>query len=281
MANSSFSEAQPVPPTLKVMSSIPKHMRKVITSPKSMPSSPTTPMYTPPRRRLRSEDLHLKMRRFAPHVDISFHLNEETQRRELDIEVRFGSRTYATSIELRKLIFWSMILLFCVSQAGAFKLPMGGNPAAHAAARSPRFVEGIATSAPLLGGDKMKVAEGLVEDMAEDLAWDVAAQAPKKLAGSSNPLVAEVGQQVADNIGMTIGKMGAADINLDSDGQWDVSVLSSSFLVTLVKGELTKEQIASLFSRACISAATHKVIGSAFGAASTAASCIVQGTGHS
>ena len=100
----------------------------------SHPASPSTPLCALPRRRWASEDLHLKVRRFALPVNVTLQTNN-LERHELVAKVHVGSRLFMCTIELRKLVFWSVLLLFCVTSAGAFMSDTGGAgaPSRHSA----------------------------------------------------------------------------------------------------------------------------------------------------
>lgn len=105
----------------------------------SAPTSPITPPWTPPRRRRiasaeKSDSCWLDV-----HIAVDV-VKDVDGSRELHCYFQAGDRTAHVAISLRRLLFWSVVLLFCLP-AGAFQL-------------MPRM-PGMASRAPIVGSDSL------------------------------------------------------------------------------------------------------------------------------
>lgn len=197
------------------------------------------------RRRYFSEDLHTRARRFGPPISFALTVNDLTARRQLEVVVH--TKLFKPSkpplrfvIELRRLAFWTCMLLL-VASAGAFRvMPRGPMPRSALAS----------TTLPS-SNDKPPPVQA-----------QVAAEVPRPEKGMAPP---QLGRTVRDEAALQMGNVGAG-LGVDS---FDVAALSSQVLTLFSEGEFTLDKMKILLSRACLSALMHKVVGTGV----TLASC--------
>ena len=213
------------------------------TPPQSAPTPTSSPLLKdPPKRRIRSEELSIS------RLSVTISVNKATSRRELEVVVRHSSSRppLVLVVELRRLLFLFTLLL-ALSSAHAFRvLPTAGLPPRVASSASPRLVGPRDTMTTL--------ATVALDDAAE-------AAVESELAPSSSVSLRQLG---LDEVAGQLGKAGA---EVGADGG-DVSIFGGALLHLLSGESLTVEKVKSYATRACLSAAMHKVIGGAVSVAS-------------
>jgi len=195
------------------------------------------------RRRYVSEDLYLKARRFGTPVTVLFTTNPETLRKQVEVMVHMSRFKPAAPplvfvIELRRLFFWACMLLL-VASAGAFRVMPRGPMARTPMSASP--VPSAIENTPAVAVERAVVGQARAD--AELLAEG----APTHII---NPLM--------DEAAIQLGKVGQDAFGADS---FDVMTVSSQALSLFAEGEFTVEKLKVYFSRACLSALMHKVVG--------------------
>lgn len=180
--------------------------------------------------------------------------NPETSRRQLEVVVhcqvfKKGSAPVVFTMELRRLLFWAVLLCACFTSAGAFRaVPRSVPPQrAMAASRAAPASLDAATMAPALTGlDQLKYGVG--REMSKAQAW----------------LSREVHQPLVDETAQHLGNV-AEGLGADSN---DVTALATQAMAMISDGELSMEKMQAYMTRACMSALMHKVVGGGMALAS-------------
>lgn len=217
-----------------------------LSAPPVLPRMASVPCIKPERKRTRffSEDLHTRARRFGTPVTVLVATNPETSRRQLEVVVHVqyfkkGAAPLVFIMELRRLLFWAVLMCACVTSTSAFRaVPRTAPPQLMASQATP-------TS---LGASSALNSIGLGEEMG---------QLHTTLPRSA----------LMDEASVQLGKVGELAFGADS---FDVSAVASQLLAMVSEGELTMEKMKTYFTRACMSAVMHKVVGGGM----TLASCL-------
>lgn len=211
------------------------------------------------RRRYQSEDLHTRARRFGTPISFAVTLNQLTARRQLEVVVhtqyfRPSAPPFVLVIELRRLAFWLCVMLL-ITSAGAFRvMPRGPIPRSA-----------LSSSLPSSSEMQRPVAQVTADDVAE-LSLSSAAASIDSIEKAKAP---ELGQHFIDEAAIQMGNVGQHVLGADA---FDAYTVSSQVLSLAAEGEWpTVEKVKLYFSRACLSALMHKVVGTGV----TLASCMM------
>jgi len=214
----------------------------------SQPSVASPSLYSPQKKRPRyqSEDLHTKAHRFSIPVTVSLTRNNATERREVQVvvNVQYFKKSAAPLVfivELRRLMFWALLMIACTS-TGAFRV-------------MPRAVTPQMTITPRASPAAAPLNHEFVEGIAK---------MPSPISHISRPLIDEMS-----------GQLGKASADFGADGNIVYSV-ATQLSSLIADGEISVEKMKVAFSRACVSALLHKVVGTGVTLASCMAHTIYQ-----
>jgi len=218
----------------------------------SVPHIKAKPMVTPKRTRPRffSEDLHTKARRFGTPVTVVFTTNPETCRKQVEVVVHMShfKRDAAPLVfvmELRRLLFWAVLCCFCTS-ASAFRAVPG-----HQLGRSSTPQMNMAARAAAVSPTSSLDASA---GMLPQVNWP-------------NP---QMHRHILDEVSNQLGAIGE---NFGADA-FETSAVASQLMSLVSGGEVTVDRMKVYFTRACLSAAMHKVVGTGL----TLTACLTHAT---